>query len=115
MPDDLLVEPWAERPAHKTDITAAVAKLTDRVVAARVVTEMNREGPMNKFAELAARSASIRKGLEERADKLAKRLDAIPDLADATLGKHERLLDETEDGIHALEESLRDMTGHNSK
>jgi hypothetical protein len=71
------------------------------------------QSAMNKFAELAARSATIRKDLDERADRLGKRLDAIPTLADATLGKHERLLDETESGINALEESLRDMVGHN--
>jgi hypothetical protein len=71
------------------------------------------QAAMNKFAELAARSATIRKDLDERADRLGKRLDAIPTLADATLGKHERLLDETESGINALEESLRDMIGHN--
>lgn len=114
MSNDLLLEPWADRPPHKTDITEAVANLTDRVVAARVVTQMTREGPMNKFAELASRSALIRKTIDERADKLAARLDAIPDLADATLGKHERMMDETESGIKALEDSLRDMAGHNS-
>ena len=68
---------------------------------------------MNKFAEIAARSAEIRKNLDARADRLAERLDALPTLADATLGKHERMLDEHESGIQALEDSLRDMIGHN--
>lgn len=68
---------------------------------------------MNKFAELASRSAAIRKNLEDRADRLAQRLDALPGLADATLGKHERMLDEEEEGIRLLEESLRGMIGHN--
>lgn len=68
---------------------------------------------MNKFAELAARSAEIRKNLDARADRLAERLGALPALADATLGKHERMLDEHESGIQALEDSLRDMIGHN--
>lgn len=68
---------------------------------------------MNKFAEIAARSAEIRKNLDARADRLAERLGALPALADATLGKHERMLDEHESGIQALEDSLRDMIGHN--
>jgi hypothetical protein len=68
---------------------------------------------MNKFAELAARSASIRKDMNERADALAKRLDAIPTLADTAFTKHEQLLDDHERGIQSLEDSLRDLAGHN--
>ena len=68
---------------------------------------------MNKFAELAARSAEMRKNLDERADKLAMRMDAIPALADGAFSKHETLLDDQESGIKALEDSLRDLIGHN--
>lgn len=107
---DFVIEPW---PRRKPDITTAIADATDHLITARTLSKMKREGPMNKFAELAARSVSIRKSLDERADRLSKRLDAIPALADTTLGKHERLMDETEQGIQALEESLRDMVGHN--
>ena len=68
---------------------------------------------MNKFAELAARSASIRKSLDERADALGRRLEALPTLADMTFAKHEKLLDDHENGIQALEDALRDLVGHN--
>lgn len=68
---------------------------------------------MSKFTEIAERSASIRKTLDERADALAKRLDAIPAMADAAFKTHETLADETELGIKSLEDSLRDLTGHN--
>lgn len=68
---------------------------------------------MNKFAELAARSAEMRKSLDIRADKLSVRMDAIPALADTAFSKHETLLDDQESGIKALEDSLRDLIGHN--
>jgi hypothetical protein len=116
---DILLEPWpARRPATQTepDITTALSGLTDRVIARRVVETMQRQGnpqPMNKFAELAARSAALRKSLDERADKIAKRLDAIPDAAESAFGKHEQMLDQTENGIRELEDSLRDLAGHN--
>jgi hypothetical protein len=80
----------------------------------RAITEIKIE-PMNKFAELAARSASIRKSLDERADALAKRLDAIPTKADTAFAKHERVLDEHEQGIESLEEAMRDLAGHNAE
>lgn len=93
------------------DITHEVSELTDRVIAVRVVAARDRK--LNKFAELAARSASIRKNLDDRADALAKRLDALPTLADSTFAKHETMMDDAESGIKALEESLRDLAGHN--
>lgn len=94
--------------------TLAKSKELDRFLG-NAVRDINKpdQAAMNKFAEIAARSAAIRKSLEARADKLAERLDALPALADATLGKHERMLDEHENGIEAMEESLRDMIGHN--
>lgn len=95
------------------DITQEVAGLTDRVIAARVVTTMAKDSKLSKFAELAARSSSIRKELDDRADALAKRLDAIPALADTAFAKHESILAEHEQGIQALEDSLRDLAGHN--
>lgn len=70
--------------------------------------------PMNKFAELAARSAFIRKSLDDRADALFKRLDALPTVAEAAFASHETILDQTENGIKALEDSLRDLAGHNA-
>lgn len=106
-----LVEPW--RKPLKPDITHAISELTDKVVTYRVVSTMIRGKTLSKFSELAARGVSIRKSLDDRADKLAKRLDAIPTLADAAFTKHETILDETEQGIKALEDSLRDMVGHN--
>lgn len=72
-----------------------------------------RTAKLNKFSELASRAGAIRKSLDDRADKLAHRLDAIPALADAAFTKHETALDETEQGIKALEDSLRDLAGHN--
>ena len=94
--------------------TLAKAKQLDRFLGKAVTeTKASDRVAMNKFAELAARSAEIRKNLDARADRLAERLDALPSLADATLGKHERLMDEQESGIQALEDSLRDMLGHN--
>jgi hypothetical protein len=94
--------------------TLAKAKQLDRFLG-KAVGQLKQadQASMNKFAELAARSAEIRKNLDARADRLAERLDALPALADATLGKHERLMDEQESGIQALEDSLRDMAGHN--
>jgi hypothetical protein len=68
---------------------------------------------MNKFAELAAKSAALRKSLDDRADSLMKRMDAIPTLADAAFAKHETALDEAEGGIKAMEDALRDLAGHN--
>lgn len=116
MSNDLLLEPWPaqhEKPLATNAVDQAVARLSPTRIVNQLVSKMNE--PPNKFAELALRSAAIRKDLDVRADKLATRLDAIPALADATLGKHERMLDETESGIQALEDSLRDMAGHNSK
>ena len=68
---------------------------------------------MNKFAELAAKSAALRKSLDDRADSLMKRMDAIPTLADAAFAKHETALDEAEGGIKVMEDALRDLAGHN--
>lgn len=68
---------------------------------------------MNKFTEIAERSALIRKSLDKRADELSLRLDAIPAMADAAFKPHEALADETEAGIKSLEDSLRDLAGHN--
>lgn len=68
---------------------------------------------MNKLAELATRSASIRKSLDDRADALGKRLDALPTIADTAFAKHETILNDAEHGIKALEDSLRDLAGHN--
>lgn len=94
--------------------TLAKVKQLDRFLG-KAVTEIKASDrtTMNKFAELASRSAEIRKSIEDRADRLATRLDALPALADATLGKHEKLLDEEEQGIKLLEEALSGMIGHN--
>lgn len=79
-------------------------------MAFRVVSK---DKQLSKFTELAERGTAIRKSLDERADKMAARLDAIPALADQAFTKHESILDETERGIKSLEDSLRDMAGHN--
>lgn len=78
----------------------------------RAITETKGQA-MNKFAELAAKSAALRKSLEDRADSLMERMDTIPTLADAAFAKHEAALDEAEGGIKAMEDAMRDLAGHN--
>lgn len=77
----------------------------------KAITQIGK--PMNKFSELAARSAAMRKSLDERADKLAARFDAFPAMADAAFAPHEALADETERGFKEMEDALRDLAGHN--
>ena len=98
-------------PSVALEITKAVEELTDRVTAFRIITGMGRK--LSKLADIAERSASIRKTIDERADRLALRLDAIPAAAETAFAPHEALADETEAGIKSLEDSLRDLAGHN--
>lgn len=99
-------------PEGALSFTSELSELTDRVVAVRVLNARDRAG-MNKFSELAARSAALRKSLDERADKLAARFDAFPAAADAAFAPHEALADETERGFKEMEDALRDLAGHN--
>lgn len=68
---------------------------------------------MNKLEELAARSAALNKAVEDRADRMAARLDALPALIDRAFGPQEAKLDDLERGADLLEKSLHSMIGHN--
>lgn len=94
--------------------TLAKSKQLDRFLG-KAVTDIRTSDrtAMNKFAELAARSAALRKSLDQRADKLAARFDAFPAAAEAAFAPHEALADETERGFKEMEDALRDLVGHN--
>lgn len=68
---------------------------------------------MNKFAELAARSAALHKKSEERADALALRFAEVEKNLDAAFLKHENAVATAEAGVQSLEEAARALVGHN--
>jgi hypothetical protein len=65
---DFLVEPWPARSVAvapplpivtKPDVTQALVELTDRVIAARVVTQMDREGKLPPLIEINGLGAAV--------------------------------------------------------
>lgn len=94
--------------------TLAKSKQFDRFLG-RAVTDIKASDrtAMDRFAELAARSAQLRQVAEDRADKFAARLDAIPELLDRAFAPQETMLDDLERGASVLESSLQSMIGHN--
>ena len=68
---------------------------------------------MNKFAELAAKSAAFYKKSEERADALSQRFDAVEQKMHEAFARHEQVAQDAEHGIQSLEEAARAMMGHN--
>lgn len=94
--------------------TLAKAKQLDRFLSKAITeTKASDRAAMNKFAELAMRSAELHKAAEARADRMADRLAAIPDLLERAFVPHETKLDELEHGVDVLEKSLHSMIGHN--
>lgn len=68
---------------------------------------------MSKLSELAQRIAKTHKSIEDRADRLGKRMDAFEPIADQVFDKHEAALDQAEAGFKELEDSIRDLAGAN--
>lgn len=94
--------------------TLANAKQLDRFLG-KAVTDIKASDrtAMDKFAELAARSAALHKAASDRADRFAARLDAIPELLERAFAPQEARLDDLERGASVLEHSLESMIGHN--
>lgn len=94
--------------------TLAKAKQLGRFLG-KAVTDIKASDrtAMDRFSELAARSAQLRQAAEDRADKFAARLDAIPELLDRAFAPQETMLDDLERGAEVLENSLKSMIGHN--
>jgi hypothetical protein len=112
-PDDILLEPWPykqpEPSAAKPDITKAVADATDRVVAARVVHQMIREGRVSKLAAIADRIKEKKLAYDKKADEWAQRLDALerrePDafaVGDSVVSERETDLSDMESTMKAI-------------
>ncbi len=94
--------------------TLAKAKQLDRFLG-KAVTEIKASDrtAMDRFAELAAKSAKLHRAAEERADRFEARLDAIPELIERAFAPQEAKLDDLERGAGVLESSLQSMIGHN--
>ena len=94
--------------------TLAKAKQLGRFLG-KAVTDIKASDrtAMDRFSELAARSAQLRQAAEDRADKFAARLDAIPELLDRAFAPQETMLDDLERGAEVLENSLKSMIGDN--
>jgi hypothetical protein len=94
--------------------TLAKSKQLDRFLG-KAVTDIKASDrtAMDRFAELAARSAKLHKAAEDRADRFEARLDAIPDLLERAFAPQEAKLDDLERGAEVLENSLQSMIGHN--
>lgn len=94
--------------------TLAKSKQLDRFLG-KAVTDIKTSdrAAMDRFAELAARSAALHRAAGERAGRFADRLDKIPDLLERAFAPQEAMLDDLERGASVLENSLESMIGHN--
>lgn len=94
--------------------TLAKSKELDRFLGRAVTdTKASDRAAMDKFAELAARSAALHRAADKRADQFAARLDAIPELLERAFAPQEAKLDDLERGASVLENALESMIGHN--
>lgn len=94
--------------------TLAKSKELDRFLGRAVTdTKASDRTAMDKFAELAARSAALHRAADKRADQFAARLDAIPELLERAFAPQEAKLDDLERGASVLENALESMIGHN--
>lgn len=89
--------------------TLAKSKQLDRFLG----TAVKEIKAMNKLEELAAQSAALHKAVDDRADRFAARMSALPELIERAFGPQEAKLDELERGADLFEKSLHSMIGHN--
>lgn len=117
---DLPLEPWRNIPTAlvplppQPDITQAIAEATDRIIAARVITTMHREGRLSRLTEKLALAAAVvprqAAKIEARADALIAREPLIAKKTDDTFAPHEQMLDAAERGLETLDKSLALMS-----
>lgn len=98
--DDLLVEPWANRPVSapaKPDITWAIADAADKITAVRVVHQMVREGKAmslaGKMAALTESAEEFHKSTEAVLDGIATKIALAKTKRDAGAQKHHGFYD----------------------
>jgi len=91
-----------EAPAPAPDIKTAIEGLTDRTIAARVVTNMVRIGQVSTLAAVADRIKAKKEAYQKKADEWAKRLDALD-------AREPEAFKAGEQGIETQETDLSDM------
>jgi hypothetical protein len=95
------------------DITAAIADLTDRVIAYRVLF-FSKGRQMDRLKEKLAKAAGVAQRqttkIEARADALIAREDAIEQRTHAVFEPHERIVGDAEKGLDAVERALGQMS-----
>jgi hypothetical protein len=115
-PDEWRKEPWPEPPVRdglKSEpvsiapdrITAEIEKLTDRVIAFRKCTAMDRL--TEKFAKASGVVGRQNAKIEARLDRLIAREPDIEQKTDQAFVPHEATLDGLENGLDTVEASLR--------
>lgn len=70
---------------------------------------------MNKFKELAAGIKQDRANFDQQADQLMFRREEIRQRGERVFARHRESLDDVHAGLDALEQSLNDLEGSNSK
>lgn len=100
MASDLPLEPW--RKAAAPDITTAVSDATDRMIAARVVTTMQREGRLSlagKMAALTERARDFNTKTETVLDGIADKITKAEARRDMAETKHHAYYDGIISGV----------------
>jgi hypothetical protein len=96
------------------DITCAIAELTLRVWFYRIIRRELRS--MSRLSEKLAAAAAVaprqHAKIEERADRVIAREPEIERQTDQAFILHERMLDDAENGLAALERELATMSNN---
>lgn len=92
------------------DITKAISDLTDRTIAARVVTGMVREGRVSKLAAVADRIKDKKVAHDKKADEWAARLDALDAREPDAFEKGDAVVNERETDLAEMEATMRTLS-----
>lgn len=95
----------------KPDITQAIADAADRITAARVVTQMVREGkPLSKLGEIGLRIAAKKEAHDRKADEWAQRLDALDKREPGAFAIGDAVIEERESDLRDMERTMRTLS-----
>lgn len=104
--NDLLLEPWpAKRPRDVSEAlvtTEEIAHVTDRIVTARILTNIARENRLSltgKMSALTESAQEFHKGTEAVLDGIAAKIALAKTKRDAAAQKHHGFYDEIIKGV----------------